>query len=80
MDWSNIQKLWDQKGWIYGLFHFATGRWYVGQTVRQIHVRAREHWNSRKISKDVLHLALANELSPFSFIVFPLEKIHLARY
>ena len=29
---------------------------------------------------DVLHVALRNELSPFSFIILPLEKIPFALY
>ena len=75
MDWANVDDLWKLEGWIYGLFHLASGRWYVGQTVRQIHVRGQEHWYQGKRSTDVLHAALGNELSPFSFIIIPLEKI-----
>ena len=75
MDWANVDHLWKLEGWIYGLFHLASGRWYVGQTVRQIHVRGQEHWYQGKRSTDVLHAALGNELSPFSFIIIPLEKI-----
>ena len=31
-------------GAIYALFHFPTGRWYVGQTIHPVHVRAQQHW------------------------------------
>ena len=75
VDFSKARTLWNLSGWIYGLFHFASGRWYVGQTIRQYWFRAQQHWNSRTRLEDVLHTALANELSPFSFVVFPLEKI-----
>ena len=75
MDFTKTSELWTKRGWIYGLFHFASGRWYVGQTSREYWVRAEEHWHSRKRLTDVLHNALANEISPFSFVVFPLEKI-----
>ena len=72
--------VWKKTGWIYGLFHFATGRWYVGQTIRRILERAKEHWHQRKYLKDLLHFALANEASPFSFAVFPLEYIPPEHY
>ena len=75
MDFTKTSELWTKRGWIYGLFHFASGRWYVGQTSREYWVRAEEHWHSRKRLTDVLHNALANEISPFSVVVFPLEKI-----
>ena len=72
---SDAAAIWNKTGWIYGLFHFATGRWYVGQTIRRYWFRAMEHWHQRKTLKDMLHFALANELTPFSFVVFPLEYI-----
>jgi len=75
MDFTKTADLWTKQGWIYGLFHFATGRWYVGQTIREYWVRAQQHWHSRKRLTDVLHNALANEISPFAFVVFPLEKV-----
>ena len=80
VNFSETQKHWDSTGWVYGLFHFATGRWYVGQTVRKYWVRAQEHWTVRKKLTDVLHQAIANELSPFSFVVFTLEKINPELY
>jgi len=73
-------RCWSQPGWIYALFHFASGRIYVGQTIRHIWLRAREHWSQRKRLNDVLHVALRNEISPFSFVVLPLEKIPSDQY
>jgi len=48
--------------------------------VREYWVRAQEHWRYCKNLTDLLHKALANELSPFSFVVFPLEKIEEKLY
>ena len=76
-------KTWNQGGWIYALYHFATGRWYVGQTVRRFWLRAQEQYGQAKKDRrltDVLHTALANEPSPLSFVVFPLEKIAYKDY
>ena len=76
-------KTWNQGVWIYALYHFATGRWYVGQTVRRFWLRAQEQYGQAKKDRrltDVLHTALANEPSPFSFVVFPLEKIAYKDY
>ena len=53
---------------------------YVGQTVRNYWVRAKEHWDQRKQLTDVLHNALANETAPFSYVVFPLEEIDNAMH
>ena len=75
MNWTRVEGLWSLQGWIYGLYHLASGRWYVGQTIRQIWVRGREHWNQRKTCHDMLHQALSNELTPFAFVIIPLEKI-----
>ena len=72
---SDVDAVWKKAGCIYGLFHFASGRWYVGQTIRRYWFTAQEHWHQRKTLKDLLHTALANEASPFSFVVFPLEFI-----
>jgi len=77
---SDVAATWNKSGWIYGLFHFASGRWYVGQTIRRYWLRAQEHWYQRKTMKDLLHFALANESSPFSFVVFPLEHIPKENY
>ena len=74
-DFKDIKLQWKRPGWIYGLYHFSTGRWYVGQTIARYWERAQSHWHGRKSTTDVLHNALANELTPFSFVVFPLEKI-----
>ena len=75
MDFTKTAELWTMRGWIYGLFHLASGRWHVGQTSREYGVRAEENCHSRKRLTDVLHNALVKEISPFSFVVFPLEKV-----
>ena len=80
VNFSKAADMWTAQGWIYGLFHFASGRWYVGQTIREYWVRAEQHWHSRQRLPDVLHAALANEISPFAFVVFPLEKIRDVLY
>ena len=72
-----------QSGWLYALYHFTSGRWCVGQAVRPLWLGTEEHCGHAKRNKrltDVLHTALANELSPFSFVVFPLEKITYMDY
>ena len=74
-DFRDTKRQWNTNGWIYALFNFASGRWYVGQTVRNYWVRAKEPWDQRKQLSDVLHNALAIETAPFSYAVFPLEKI-----
>ena len=79
-DFKETKKLWDLQGLIYGIYHFATGRWYVGQTVNTYGERAQKHWYARKSADDLFHSALANELSPFSFVAFPLEAIELSSY
>ena len=73
--WLDTAALWDTPGWIYALFHFPTGRLYVGQTSRKIWSRTREHWWSRGRCTDALHEALANDVNPFAFIMLPLEKL-----
>ena len=75
VDWTAVPTLWDTPGWIYALYHFPSGRLYVGQTTRKVWLRTREHWWSRARSKDLLHEALANDQSPFAYIVLPLEKL-----
>ena len=74
-DFTDIKRQWASSGWIYALYHFSTGRWYVGQTIGRYIERAQSHWHGRRHSTDVLHNALANELTPFSYVVLPLEKI-----
>ena len=71
-DFANVSSFWDKAGWIYALFHFPTGRWYVGQTIRRLYIRSQ---SQRKTSTDVLHMALRNDPNPFSFVVFPMEQI-----
>ena len=75
VDWSHCSDRWDSTGWIYAVYHFATGRWYVGQTIRTIHQRAYDHWTARFREADLFHQALALDKDPFGFIAFPLEFI-----
>jgi hypothetical protein len=75
VDWADVKSLWETPGWIYALFHFPTGRLYVGQTRRRVWKRAQEHWWSRGRSKDLLHDALANDTNPFAFVMVPIEKL-----
>ena len=80
VDFKQTQKLWSTTGLIYGIYHFATGRWYIGQTVNSYWERAQKHWYERKSATDHVHNALANELTPFSFVIFPLEVIEGTKY
>ena len=63
-------------GMIYGIYHFPTGKWYVGQTINTIQARAREHWWSRAKAGDYFHLALADSADPMCFVSLPLERIN----
>ena len=73
--WHDADALWTTRGWIYTLFHFPTGRFYVGQTIRLIWDRTREHWWNRHRCPDLLHQAIANDTTPFHFLMLPLEKL-----
>ena len=75
IDFKKTAEHWKSQGWIYALFHLASGRWYVGQTINEYWIRAEQHWRDRQRLTDVLHNALANEISPFSYVVLPLEKV-----
>ena len=44
VNWDQCDKLFDTAGAVYGIYHFTSGRWYVGQTVNAIHKRAQGHW------------------------------------
>ena len=80
VDWAHCSAWWESSGFVYGIYHFATGRWYVGQTVRTIHQRAYDHWTSRFRNADLFHQSLALDADPFEFIALPLEFISRERY
>ena len=75
IDFTRVEELWDRCGVIYGLYHFTSGRWYVGQTKKRAWARFQEHWYSRKRLPDLLHEALALEQDPFCVTLIPLEFI-----
>ena len=60
-------------GWIYGLYHFTTRRWHIGQTITFMLERGRGHWYEPLRTEDLLHEALGNEISPFAYLIGPLE-------
>ena len=60
---------------IYAAYHFASGRWYVGQTINTVMQRARQHWWSRRGANDYLHLALADTPDPMGWLALPVETI-----
>ena len=62
-------------GMIYAAYHFASGRWYVGQTINTVMQRARQHWWSRRGANDYLHLALADTPDPMGWLALPVETI-----
>jgi len=78
VNFKETKKLWDTNGVIYGVFHFASGRWYVGQTVNKYGERAQKHWYERRSASDLFHTAL-DEFTPFFFAIFPLEVIEERR-
>ena len=65
----------ETNGMIYGAYHCPTGRWYVGQTINTIWQRVKQHWYSRRAAPDYLHLALADDPDPMTWIALPLEAI-----
>ena len=79
-DWAACSSTFHDTGAVYAIYHFTSGRWYVGQTVGTVHKRAQEHWQSRKRCTDAFHQALALDDSPFCFIAFPLEWIPAESY
>ena len=75
-DFSNAEDISTAVGWVYCLYHFPTGRLYVGQTIGTLMHRVQQHWWERGRAKDLLHSAISNDTSPFSFILFPLERVN----
>ena len=74
-DYHNPRAVTEQCGMLYAAFHFPTGRWYVGQTINTIAQRARQHWWARRDATDYLHLALADDPDPMTWLALPLERI-----
>ena len=62
------------------MYHFATGRWYCGQTITRIWERGQGHWYDRLCQGDALHEVLAMEDNPFSFTMVPLEWVQPEEY
>ena len=79
-DWAACSSSFHDTGAIYAIYHFPSGRWYVGQTVGTVHKRAQEHWQSRFRCADAFHQALALDDTPFNFIALPLEWIPAEDY
>ena len=73
--WNHCSDMFNSKGAIYAIYHFTSGRWYVGQTIDAIYKRAQGHWWARFQASDAFHQALGLDLTPFSFIALPLEWI-----
>ena len=80
VDWGHSSDLFETEGVIYGIYHFTSGRWYVGQTINTVWSRAQNHWWSRVRESDAFHQALALDVNPFSFIAFPFEFIPRESY
>ena len=80
VDWNHGSRMFDWTGAIYAIYHFTSGRWYVGQTISTIHKRAQGHWWSRYRDDDAFHQALGLEEKPFSYLAFPLEWIPRETY
>ena len=77
--WAEIRRnntsLWESEGWIYELYHFHSGKWYIGQTIQKIWERAQQHWYQRETHDDALHTLLSKDTKPFTYVCIPLEKI-----
>ena len=71
MSFTNVSSMFQESGAIYAIYHFTSGRWYVGQTVSTIDKRAQGHWWGRFRDSDAFHQALGLEESPFCFIALP---------
>ena len=80
IDWRHISQHFNDCGAIYGIYHFTSGRWYVGQTINEVYRRAQGHWWARFRDLDLFHEALSLEEDPFSFIALPLEYIPVEWY
>jgi len=74
-DYHSPDAVANRHGMVYGAYHFPTGRWYVGQTINTVRERARQHWYARKSARDFLHLALADDPDPMTWLALPLEAI-----
>lgn len=48
----------ERLGLIYGIYHKASNRWYIGQTIRSLQCRWEEHLKEINFSKSHLNLAL----------------------
>ena len=69
--WRQISQRFNDCGVIYGIYHFTSGRWYVGQTINEVYRRAQSHWWARFRDLDLFHEALSLEEDPheiFSFV------------
>ena len=80
IDWSHASDQFDEKGLIYMLYHFPSGRRYVGQTINTLWLRGQQHWWERDRKPDLLHQAILLDASPFSFVLLPLQWIPLEAY
>ena len=55
IDWDHCDDLFDVPGAVYAIYHFTSGRWYVGQTVNAVHKRAQGQWLARLREDDAFH-------------------------
>jgi hypothetical protein len=64
-DFSRPSDQFRTKGWIYAIYHFTSGKVYVGQTFNMVWERGQKHWQERHRLPDLFHVALARDDSPF---------------
>ena len=74
-DFSHASDLFRTRGWIYAIYHFTTGKVYVGQTVNEVWERGQKHWFERHRKQDLFHDALATDDTPFHFVILPLQRV-----
>ena len=74
-DFSHVSDLFRTRGWIYAIYHFTTGKVYVGQTVNEVWERGQKHWFERHRKQDLFHDALATDDTPFHFVILPLQRV-----
>ena len=65
---------------IYAIYHFPTGKWYVGQTIGNCLQRLQSLWRARHTCTDLFHNALQTDATPYSMHCMPLELLPFRDY
>ena len=65
-------------GEVYCLYHLASNKIYVGMSYYGALERLKTHWRSRNRDNDPCHKLMALSLSPFLWVMWPIER-HVGR-